>query len=248
LNNLKITILGNGGCINDGLPYNSFLVNGNFLIETPPDIMLSLKTLDQDIDLIDTIFISHLHGDHTFGLPFLIINKWMKSGQERMRTPLTILGPNGIEPYVKKITEYAFTTANPCYEWLEQNVTFSTIRSDVAMPFKNLKLSCFGLRHVIKSYGFFLENRHETVFSYIADTTWCRQVEKILERRPQIVFIDMNGGDSNYHISPEEVIEKGLPITQGETTYYGMHLAEEFGHHGAHIQCGKQGEEIVIQY
>ena len=165
-----------------------------------------------------------------------------------MRTPLTILGPNGIEPYVKKITEYAFTTANPCYEWLKQNITFSTIQSNVAMPFENLKLSCFGLRHVIKSYGFFLENRHEMVFSYIADTTWCRQVEKILERRPQIVFIDMNGGESNVHISPEEVIEKGLPITQGKTTYYGMHLAEEFGHLGAHIQCGKQGEEIIIQY
>jgi len=210
--------------------------------------MLSLTALHRDIDLIDTVFISHLHGDHTFGLPFLIINKWMKSEQERMRNPLTILGPNGIEPYVKKITEYAFTTANPCYEWLEQNITFSTIQSDVAIPFKNLKLSCFGLRHVIKSYGFLLENGHETVFSFIADTTWCRQVEKILERRPQIVFIDMNGGDPNVHTSLEEVIEKGLPITQGKTTYYGMHLAEEFEHHGAHIQCGKQGEEVIIQY
>ncbi len=248
MNNLKITILGSGGCINNGLPYNSFIINDNFLIEVPPDIMLSLKTLDVDINLIDTIFISHLHGDHTFGLPFLIINRWMKSEQKKMHTPLTILGPNGIERYVKKITEDAFTTANPCYKWLEQNITYSTIQPDVAMTLENLKLSCFGLRHVIESYGFLLENRDETIFSYIADTTWCRQVEKILERRPKIVFIDMNGGNSNVHISLKEVIEKGLPITQGKTTYYGMHLAEEFEHRGSHILCGKQGEEIVIRY
>ncbi|MFQ5484318.1 MAG: MBL fold metallo-hydrolase, partial [Desulfobacterales bacterium] len=142
MNNLKITILGSGGCINSGLPYNSFIVNDNFLIEVPPDIMLSLKTLDLDINLIDTIFISHLHGDHTFGLPFFIINRWIKSEQKQIATPLTILGPNGIEPYVKKITEDAFTTANPCYKWLEQNISYGTIRRDVTMTLKNLKFSC----------------------------------------------------------------------------------------------------------
>ena len=42
---MKIKILGNGGAINDGLPYNSFAINGTLLCETPPDIMLSMDVL-----------------------------------------------------------------------------------------------------------------------------------------------------------------------------------------------------------
>ena len=60
--------------------------------------------------------------------------------------------------------------------------------------------------------------------------------------------MDMNGGNPNVHTSLDEVIKKGLPLTKGETIYYGTHLAEEFDHPDEHIQCAKQGEEIMIQY
>jgi len=67
---MKIKILGNGGAINDGLPYNAFMVNRTLLCEVPPDIMLSIHKNCIDISLINTIYMPHLHGDHTFGLPF----------------------------------------------------------------------------------------------------------------------------------------------------------------------------------
>ena len=39
---MNIRMLGTGGAINNGLPYNSFIINEDLLIETPPDIMISL--------------------------------------------------------------------------------------------------------------------------------------------------------------------------------------------------------------
>lgn len=36
---MRLTILGNGGGISDGLPYNAFLVDDLLLCELPPDIM-----------------------------------------------------------------------------------------------------------------------------------------------------------------------------------------------------------------
>jgi hypothetical protein len=39
---MRIKMLGTGGAINDGLPYNSFIVDNTLLVETPPDIMNSL--------------------------------------------------------------------------------------------------------------------------------------------------------------------------------------------------------------
>jgi ribonuclease BN (tRNA processing enzyme) len=68
---MRIQVLGNGGAINEGLPYSSFVVDGILLCETPPDIMLSLHKHAIEISSIKTVYISHLHGDHTFGLPFL---------------------------------------------------------------------------------------------------------------------------------------------------------------------------------
>ena len=73
-----IKILGNGGAINDGLAYNAFAINGTLLCETPPDIMLSINKNSIDLASIDRIYISHLHGDHIFGLPFLILSAFFE--------------------------------------------------------------------------------------------------------------------------------------------------------------------------
>lgn len=248
VNRIKINILGNGGCLNNGLPYNSFIIDDKILVEAPPDIMLSLKTVGFDVEAVEAVFISHLHGDHTFGLPFLIINKWVKSLEGGTGAPLAVLGPKGIEPYVKTLTECAFTKAHPCYEWLEKNVEFDTIRTDAANPLNALSLTCFRLKHIVETYGFSIENHHETIFSYIADTSWCNQVERILARTPRVIIMDMNGGEPHVHISLDQVIEKGLPLTKDKSIYYGMHLSDEFENDGPNIRCGKQGEEIVIRF
>ena len=72
-----IKILGNGGALNEGLPYNSFVINHSLLCETPPDIMFSINRNVIDISTIKTIYISHLHGDHIFGFPFLILSVFL---------------------------------------------------------------------------------------------------------------------------------------------------------------------------
>lgn len=245
---LKIKIIGNGGCINNGLPYNSFLINGNFLVESPPDIMVSLLKLSIDFSRIDTVFISHLHGDHTFGLPFLIINKWAASLQSSTESALTLIGPQGIGQHVRKITEAAFTHSHPCYDWLEKNTRFKIINAEFEMTMDGLSVSCFTLQHLIETHGLLMSRGTERIFAYIADTKWCPKVERILDERPGIIIMDMNGGDANVHISVDDVIEKGIPITGSDSLYYGTHLADEFESADANIKCAKPGDEITLEY
>src|SRR5690606_12294131 len=54
---------------------------------------------------IDTIFISHLHGDHFGGLPFLLLDAQFGS---RRRTPLTVAGPPSLRDRLDATMECLF--------------------------------------------------------------------------------------------------------------------------------------------
>ena len=44
------------------------------------------------------IFITHMHGDHIFGLPGLLSSRSFQGGEQK---PLTLVGPKGIKAYVE---------------------------------------------------------------------------------------------------------------------------------------------------
>ena len=55
---------------------------------------------------ITHIFITHLHGDHLFGLPGLLSTRSLQGGEEH---PLTVFGPAGIAAYVRSSLEASST-------------------------------------------------------------------------------------------------------------------------------------------
>ncbi len=246
MENIKITVVGNGGCLNDGLPYNSVLFGEQFLIETPPDIMGSIKKLRLDFTKIDKIFISHFHGDHTFGMPFVIINRWVESIDNDSFSGLSIYGPENLKNYFLKLTELSFSTKHPCYKWAKSEVEFIEINKDLMFSYDNLSVSFFELEHIQNTYGFKISSNGKNLVSYIIDTKWCEKVEEILEECPKAVIIDVNGDPMKIHISLDDVIKKGIDITKDKTIYYGTHLSGLFESDNKYIKCAKQGDVINI--
>jgi ribonuclease Z len=62
---------------------------------TQHQVMRSALRLSQ----IDRIFISHMHGDHVFGLPGLLASRSLQAG---MTTPVTLYGPPGLDEYLRR--------------------------------------------------------------------------------------------------------------------------------------------------
>ena len=96
---------------------------------------------------IEKIFISHMHGDHIFGLPGLLSSRGFQGGTER----LTIYGPVGIKGFVLSSLKYAGTYLNyPIHfvEFKEPGVIFED---------HQFKVSVRKLKHGIPSYGFRIE-------------------------------------------------------------------------------------------
>jgi hypothetical protein len=246
MNKIAVTIVGNGGCFNNGLPYNAFMLNNDFLVEAPPDIMYSLQTLHLSLSSISTLFISHLHADHCFGLPFLVINKWLHSIEHQADEQLHIYGPPGIDTHLFQLIELAFSKQHPCYAWAQTQLTIEIISQNFTTGYEGLNLSFFELEHIRYTYGLELRKNSMPAFAYIADTRWCNNITRLLATKPPVVLLDMNGGKNGVHLSREEVIEKGLPVTGTHTTYYGTHLFHTFESETPYIICASPGMKIKI--
>jgi ribonuclease BN (tRNA processing enzyme) len=74
------------------------------LLDCGATSLSALKALGLDPGEIAAVFVSHLHGDHFGGIPFLILD-----GQFSRRTrPLTVAGPPGIEGRLDQAMELMF--------------------------------------------------------------------------------------------------------------------------------------------
>src|SRR5215468_6171657 len=113
---MRMTVLGSGDAFGAGGRFHSaYLVEAPaaaFLLDCGPSILQAAKRLQWDLARLDAVMLTHLHGDHFGGVPFL----FMEYRYETPRTrPLTIYGPEGTERRVRALFAalYEHTAAQP---------------------------------------------------------------------------------------------------------------------------------------
>lgn len=93
---------------------------------------------------IEKIFITHLHGDHIFGLPGLLSSRAFQGGD----TPLTIYGPKGIKQYVN-------TSLRLSHSHIKYGIRFKEIEDEgIVFEDKQFVVTTKLLQHGIPSYGY----------------------------------------------------------------------------------------------
>jgi ribonuclease Z len=92
---------------------------------------------------IEHIFISHLHGDHIFGLPGLLGSRAFQGAE----SPLTVFGPEGIQEFIE-------TSLRQSQTHLTYPLTVNEIRPGILIDDGQFRVECDQLNHVIPSYGF----------------------------------------------------------------------------------------------
>jgi ribonuclease BN (tRNA processing enzyme) len=94
---MRVQFLGCGDAFGSGGRFNTCFhvstAESVFLIDCGASSMIALRKFGVDPNAIASIFISHLHGDHFGGLPFLLLDAQLVS---RRSAPLTIAGPPGL--------------------------------------------------------------------------------------------------------------------------------------------------------
>jgi ribonuclease Z len=93
---------------------------------------------------IEKIFITHLHGDHIYGLPGLLGSRSFQGGTE----PLTVYGPVGIKEYVEtslRLSQTHLKYELSFVEILEEGLLFED---------ETFRVEVLPLDHAILSYGY----------------------------------------------------------------------------------------------
>jgi len=168
---MQLRFVGCGDALGSGGRFNTcFHVTGskaNFLIDCGASSLPALKRLGIARDDIDLILITHFHGDHFGGLPFLLDAQFTRRSR-----PLVIAGPQGIEAKLAQLMEALFEHSSKTKQRFDLSVV--ALDPGEARRFGDVKVTPYPVIHG-ESGGPFLAYRIEAegrVIAYSADTEW----------------------------------------------------------------------------
>ena len=98
---------------------------------------------------VKNIFITHMHGDHIFGLPGFLSSRSFQGGDNQ---PITIYGPPGIEQYINASLKYS--KSNLLYK---VNIVELDPKGGELQLNKGWKVKYLPLQHNVLSFGYRIE-------------------------------------------------------------------------------------------
>ncbi|MFT8393056.1 MAG: ribonuclease Z [Liquorilactobacillus ghanensis] len=103
---------------------------------------------------VSKIFITHLHGDHLFGLPGFLSSRSFQGAQKN--EPLIIFGPQGVADFVKtslRVSQSRLSYPIKFVELTQDGLIYENNRFRVYAAHLNHRIECYGYRIEEKDYS-----------------------------------------------------------------------------------------------
>src|SRR5256885_5253601 len=114
---MRVRFLGSGDALGSGGRFQTCIhvqaAGAQVLLDCGASSLVAMRRFGVDPQAIDAVVLSHLHGDHFGGVPFLILDAQFK----RRTRPLTVAGPPGVEARVRatmRSEEHTSELQSPC--------------------------------------------------------------------------------------------------------------------------------------
>ncbi len=192
---MKLTIAGSGDAFGSGGRLNTCFhvrtAGTGFLIDCGASALISLKRAGLSTNDVDTVFISHLHGDHFGGLPFFLIDALFIAKRTK---PLTLVGPAELEARFHITCEAMFPLITEHQR--EFDMTFTPLSARETTKVGEVSVTPLEVRHYsgAPSYAlrFALEDK---VLAFTGDTGW---VDTVIEagRNADLYIMECFGYDN----------------------------------------------------
>ena len=146
---VNLTFLGTGDAFaSHGRFQSGYLIEADgchILMEAGPTVLCAMKRMGVAPADIDIILISHLHGDHFGGLPFLILEYLWESPRSK---PLTIAGPARLEERTWRLFNTMFPFSSGDIERVKRNLEFVELKPAHKVRFGKVEVNALRVPHM----------------------------------------------------------------------------------------------------
>jgi ribonuclease BN (tRNA processing enzyme) len=168
---LKLHVLGSGDAFGSGGRFQTCLLlesaRTRLLVDCGATSLVAMRRAGVDPLGIDAVVLSHLHGDHFGGLPFLILDAQFR----RRAAPLVVAGPAGVRARVEAAMEVFFPGSTGVARRFA--VEFIELTDGIAVDVGALTVTPFAVVHASGAPAHALRFEDGArVVTYSGDTEW----------------------------------------------------------------------------
>ena len=121
-----------------------------FLVDAGEGVQTQMMRYHVSMSKLEAIFISHVHGDHVYGL-FGLFSTFGMGGRT---APLHVYGPGNLRPFLNFFLSYN--------DWLPYEIAFHQVNTrfpEVVMETKSVAVTAFPLLHGMETYGYIFREK-----------------------------------------------------------------------------------------
>ncbi len=200
---MKLQLIGTGS-ITAPQTSASALIDDKILIDCGSGVIKQLMKQNIDIFDIDTILISHLHGDHFFDLVYIILLRSFNS----VENDLIIYGPSNLKQSVIALFKIGYSDLEDIEKIFADGrstiVEFTSL--DKKVDEHHLKSLLVEHGKTKPSFGFIVQKDNKKI-GFSGDSCYCKAIDYLIENTDVAVIECSLPKNSEDHMGPE-IIEK----------------------------------------
>jgi len=244
---VTVRFVGSGDSFGSGGRFQTCIVvdgpRSRFAIDFGASSLIALAQQGIDPNSIDAVVLTHLHGDHCAGVPFLLIDAMLASKRSR---PLTIAGPRDLPRRMADIREALFPGSHgmtPGFplQWLE-------LEPGRAHPILDLVVTARPARHTPETNPTAV--RVEVagkVIAYTGDTEWTDDVAQVA-RGADLFIAECYFYDKpvRWHLNYPAITAHAGAV--GAKRLILTHMSREMLAHAGRVpeECARDGLVVVL--
>jgi ribonuclease BN (tRNA processing enzyme) len=128
---------------------------------------------DVDWRRIDRLFVTHLHGDHIAGWPFLLLNMVV---QDRRTRPFDVYGPVGTKAALEGLVDICFRDAIERQSFDVRYNELPLVKQEGTPGRQGMQFDLLPMEHHASSLGYRF-HVDGSVIGISGDTGWCKSLE-----------------------------------------------------------------------
>jgi len=244
---LTVRFVGSGDSFGSGGRFQTCIVvdgpRSRFAIDFGASSLIALSQQGVDHNSLDAILLTHLHGDHCGGVPFLLMDAML--GARRTR-PLVIAGPRDLRPRMDAIRDALFPGSGAMaprfpLEW-------TAMEPGRAHPVLDLVVTPEPARHTRETSPTALRVEVDgRVVTYTGDTEWTEDVARAA-RGADLLIAECYFHDKpvKWHLNYPDIVARAKGV--GARRVILTHMSREMLAHADAVpeECAYDGLVVTV--